>query len=359
MFFSKKTLALILLSVSVLAAWLTAQDTDVIKLPAPQMTGGKPLLDCLKARQSGREFDVEKLSTQVLSNLLWAADGINRPDSGKRTAPSAVNWQDIDIFAATADGLFLYLPKEHALRKILGEDVRAAMGKPIASLFELPRRTAGKLGNVKTEIMFIERCLSLLRPGGRMAIVLPEGIFNNPSQAYVRRFCEDRAFIRAVVSLPQDTFVSSGASVKASLLFMQKYTEDEKADYERKRADAEREIRATKIETETALLRMKTEAAKDAAKREDAVAAMKRYQRSMEDRIEAEVRASLKERFPYPVFLYEAEHVGITATGEPDATELYEDPTLGLPPGITADTTALALYRAFRADPKAFLRGQA
>jgi len=129
MFFSKKTLALILLSVSVLAAWLTAQDTDVIKLPAPQMTGGKPLLDCLKARQSGREFDVEKLSTQVLSNLLWAADGINRPDSGKRTAPSAVNWQDIDIFAATADGLFLYLPKEHALRKILGEDVRAAMGK--------------------------------------------------------------------------------------------------------------------------------------------------------------------------------------------------------------------------------------
>jgi len=106
-----------------------AQETDLVNLPAPQMTGGKPLLDCLKARQSGREFSGEKLPLQVLSNLLWAADGINRPDSGKRTAPSAVNWQDIDLYAATADGLFLYLPKEHALKKITGEDVRAAMGK--------------------------------------------------------------------------------------------------------------------------------------------------------------------------------------------------------------------------------------
>jgi SagB-type dehydrogenase family enzyme len=108
--------------------FLAAQEADVTKLPAPQMTGGKPLLDCLRARQSARDFGAEKLSAQVLSNLLWAADGINRPDSGKRTAPSAVNWQDIDVYAATADGLFLYLPKEHALQKVLAEDVRAATG---------------------------------------------------------------------------------------------------------------------------------------------------------------------------------------------------------------------------------------
>jgi SagB-type dehydrogenase family enzyme len=122
-----------IVSVSVLAIFLAplflaAQEAEVIKLPAPQMTGGKPLLECLKARQSTRDFGTEKLSLQVLSNLLWAADGINRPDSGKRTAPSAVNWQDIDIYAATADGLFLYLPKEHALKKILAEDVRSATG---------------------------------------------------------------------------------------------------------------------------------------------------------------------------------------------------------------------------------------
>ncbi len=104
--------------------------------------------------------------------------------------------------------------------------VRAAVGKPIASLFELPkgngtekeRDKRAKSAKIKTEILFIERCLSLLKPGGRLGIVLPEGIFNNPSLAYVREFCENRAFIRAVVSLPQETFFSSGASVKASLL---------------------------------------------------------------------------------------------------------------------------------------------
>ncbi len=88
--------------------------------------------------------------------------------------------------------------------------VRAGKGKPIASLFELPKgrgngdqggNRAGK-AKIKTEILFIERCLELLKPGGRLGIVLPEGVFNNPSLAYVREFCEDRAYIRAVVSLP-------------------------------------------------------------------------------------------------------------------------------------------------------------
>ena len=125
----KKILTLVsVLMFFALAGWIQAQESGVVKLPAPQMTGGRPLLDCLKARQSGREFSQDKITPQVLSTLLWAADGINRPESGKRTAPSAVNWQDIDVYVATADGLFLYLPKEHALKKILSEDVRAAMG---------------------------------------------------------------------------------------------------------------------------------------------------------------------------------------------------------------------------------------
>ncbi len=127
---SRHHLAAIVLLISFLGLFtgLEAQESEIIKLPAPQMTGGKPLLDCLKARQSARDFGSEKLSPQVLSNLLWAAFGINRPESGKRTAPSAVNWQDIDLYAATADGLFLYLPKEHALKRVLAEDVRAATG---------------------------------------------------------------------------------------------------------------------------------------------------------------------------------------------------------------------------------------
>jgi nitroreductase len=110
------------------AGWMQAQESDVLKLPAPQITGGRPLMDCLQARESKREFAADKISPGLLSDLLWAANGVNRPDSGKRTAPTAVNWQDIDIYVATADGLFLFLPKEHALKTILRQDVRAATG---------------------------------------------------------------------------------------------------------------------------------------------------------------------------------------------------------------------------------------
>jgi len=82
----------------------------------------------LKDRKSSREFSSEKLSLQTLSNLLWAAFGVNRPSSGKRTAPSAVNWQEIDIYVATADGLYLYDAMKHLLMPILNEDIRALAG---------------------------------------------------------------------------------------------------------------------------------------------------------------------------------------------------------------------------------------
>jgi SagB-type dehydrogenase family enzyme len=97
-------------------------------LPAPQTEIGKPLMQALAKRQSNREFDKKDLGLQELSNLLWAADGVNRPDSGKRTAPSAVNWQEIDIYIAKADGLYLYDAKKHSLELILKEDIRALTG---------------------------------------------------------------------------------------------------------------------------------------------------------------------------------------------------------------------------------------
>jgi len=99
-----------------------------VPLPEPQMQGGRPLMQVLKDRSSGRSFSPEKLPPQVLSNLLWAAFGINRPESGHRTAPSARNWQEIDIYVATADGLYLYEPKGHLLRQVLSEDIRAMTG---------------------------------------------------------------------------------------------------------------------------------------------------------------------------------------------------------------------------------------
>jgi hypothetical protein len=107
----------------------SAQEPKVIKLPEPQTEGGRPLMQVLKARQTSREFGPEtKLPMQVLANLLWAANGVNRPD-GKRTAPSAVNWQNIDIYVAMTDGLYLYDAPQNALKLLLTEDVRAATGQ--------------------------------------------------------------------------------------------------------------------------------------------------------------------------------------------------------------------------------------
>ncbi len=105
------------------------ETTDVIKLPPPQMTGGKPLMDCLKARQStrGNFGPEEKLSLQTLSNLLWAADGVNRPN-GLRTAPDAAGWHNMQLFVLTADGVFLYDPPQHVLKVITKQDMRANAG---------------------------------------------------------------------------------------------------------------------------------------------------------------------------------------------------------------------------------------
>ena len=236
--------------------------------------------------------------------------------------------------------------------------VRASVNKPIASLFKLPR---GERSNIKTEILFIERCLALLKPSGRLGIVLPEGIFNNPSLAYVREFCENRAYIRAVVSLPQETFYSSGTSVKASLLFLQKFTEKEQAAFEAKHTKARSEVEAThkdEIATKTKRLNEAIEAAKKAKDTEKQKVLQKEladYEKRMAETIAAETRALLKERFPYPVFLYEAEKVGITATGEPDQNELF--PNDNQPPGATK--TCLELYQEFRRNPKAFFIGEA
>ena len=242
--------------------------------------------------------------------------------------------------------------------------VRAAKDKPIASLFQLPKvKGNSPLGKIKTELLFIERCLDLLKPGGRLGIVLPESVFNNPSLAYVREFCENRAFIRAVVSLPQDTFVSSGASVKASLLFMQKFTRKEQTDLEAKMAAAGEETRdkytpeiakRTK-ELEDAIEQVKM--TRDADRRKTLQKELHDYRREIEERIKGEARALLKKRFPYYIFLYEAEHVGITATGETDRVSNELVPNEYKPADI--EQTTLELYRAFRVDPRPFLLAEA
>jgi SagB-type dehydrogenase family enzyme len=111
-------------------AFFCIQAQNNIELPAPQKTGGMPLMEALSKRQSLRNYDLSKsLSPQMLSNLLWAANGINRPTSGKRTAPSAVNWQQIDIYVALKEGVYFYNYKHHTLDLIEAGDFRSEMGK--------------------------------------------------------------------------------------------------------------------------------------------------------------------------------------------------------------------------------------
>ncbi|OGX18332.1 MAG: nitroreductase [Omnitrophica WOR_2 bacterium RBG_13_44_8b] len=106
-----------------------AQELKSIMLPVPQTQGGKPLMEVLSQRKSVREFSSKEIPLQVLSDLLWAACGINRPDSGKRTAPTARNMQEIDVYVAKADGLYLYDAKENTLLPIIAGDLRALTGK--------------------------------------------------------------------------------------------------------------------------------------------------------------------------------------------------------------------------------------
>lgn len=97
-------------------------------LPAPATSGGMPVMSALKARSSAREFAAKPLPRQTLSNLLWAAYGVNRPASNGRTAPSAHNWQAVDLYVALPEGLFLYKAKAHALELVSKTDAREIAG---------------------------------------------------------------------------------------------------------------------------------------------------------------------------------------------------------------------------------------
>lgn len=116
-----KTIAALLFFLAAPLAF--AQD---IALPAPQTDGGKPLMQALAARQSGRQYSDRELAPQTLSNLLWAAYGFNRP--GKRTAPSARNRQEMEVYVFLKDGVYLYDAKANKLIQKAAGDHRASAG---------------------------------------------------------------------------------------------------------------------------------------------------------------------------------------------------------------------------------------
>jgi SagB-type dehydrogenase family enzyme len=119
------SIAVMLLSVAYFAG---AQELKDISLPVPKTDGGKTLMQALKERQTSRAYSTKKLPLQLISDLLWAADGINRAKSGKRTAPSTMNWQEIDIYVVLEEGTFLFDAKENYLKAITNKDLRKMTG---------------------------------------------------------------------------------------------------------------------------------------------------------------------------------------------------------------------------------------
>lgn len=188
------------------------------------------------------------------------------------------------------------------------------VGKPIASLFELkPNLIADK-----TEHLFINRCLDLLKPGGRLGIVLPETILNSNDTEYVRKFVEGRAYIRAVVSLGEATFKSSKANVKTSVLFLQKFSDDDRQKWDNLVANHTATLQdenASEISNLKAIISYRAKKGEEIFSKDDKKKAKKELA-NLENQILADAWQRAKEDFDYPVFLAHAECTGITTTGE-------------------------------------------
>jgi nitroreductase len=136
-----------------------AHEFNPIQLLPPQLDRGRPLMQVLKDRKSWRSYTAEEIPLQVLSNLLWAAFGVNRPESGKRTAPSALNLQNTDIYVATPEGVYVYDGKAHSLYQALAEDVRPLSG----------RQQTSPLDDAPINLIYVAD-LSKFKTGGEKAL---------------------------------------------------------------------------------------------------------------------------------------------------------------------------------------------
>lgn len=125
----KKNVTSLAAIIMIISSASYAYGSQPIKLSEPQLNKGALLMQALKKRQSGRLFSTKEITLDTLSSLLWAANGINRRSSGKHTAPSALNWQEIDIYIAMKKGLYLYDPKKNTLEPIIPDDIREHVGK--------------------------------------------------------------------------------------------------------------------------------------------------------------------------------------------------------------------------------------
>ena len=195
------------------------------------------------------------------------------------------------------------------------KQVNDHIDQPILDLFQI-----GKFSGL-TEVLFIERCLNLLKPGGRMGIVLPEGVLNNTNLQKVRDFVESKAKILLIVSIPQDVFMAAGATVKPSLLFFKKFTEDEAEEYTRIYIQVLHEVEA-KYDEEMTNIDVKLAKRGKEALTKDEKKSLRSRKKELTVLIENEIKALVKERFDYVIPIAEVQKAGISTTGAKIENEL-------------------------------------
>lgn len=195
------------------------------------------------------------------------------------------------------------------------KQVNDHIDQPILDLFQI-----GKFSGL-TEVLFIERCLNLLKPGGRMGIVLPEGVLNNTNLQKVRDFVESKAKILLIVSIPQDVFMAAGATVKPSLLFFKKFTENEAEEYNRIYIQASHEVEA-KYDEEMTDIDVKLAKRGKEALTKDEKKSLRSRKKELTVLIENEIKALVKERFDYVIPIAEVQKAGISTTGAKIENEL-------------------------------------
>lgn len=194
---------------------------------------------------------------------------------------------------------------ENALRQVDDH-----IGKPLLSLYD-----TGKMSTL-TEVLFMERCLRLLKKGGRMGMVLPEGVLNNKNLQQVREYFEGRAKLILICSIPQDVFIAAGATVKPSLVFMKKFTEKEEKEYKKIENDARSQI-LFKYKKELDNLANEKEKLLE-SKDKNTKSKLKEITKKLDNfdlRIEEEIKPIIKQKFDYDIPIAKVDDAGITTTG--------------------------------------------
>ena len=215
------------------------------------------------------------------------------------------------------------------------KQVNDNIGNSILDLYD-----TGKMSGL-TEVLFMERCLRLLKKGGRMGMVLPEGVLNTSNLAKVREYFEGRAKIILICSIPQDVFIAAGATVKPSLVFFKRFTEEEEKEYAKCVEQAQNEKRAEKqpkideLNTEKEMLLSNNEELKSSKEKDDKPKVRENNARIKEiikilEQIEIaiieEAKPRTKELFDYEIPIAMVNDAGITTTGA--ASENNELPKL-------------------------------